>query len=599
MDATQKNQVIERLRQAQNVLIAVSSNPSVDQLASAIGLALMLNKLNKHTTAVFSGAVPSTIEFLQPEATLEQNTDSLRDFIISLDKAKADKLRYKVEEDVVKIFITPYRTSLSQADFNFEEGDYNVDVVIALGVDQQEHIDQAITAHGRILHDSTVIGVAAGEGTTDVGSINWIDTTASSLCEMIVSISEAFQSGILDGQMATAFLTGIVANTNRFSNEKTTPKVMTMAAQLMAAGANQQLISNALIPTPPPLPLSSPTEEPAPLPIEAVQLNPTSPVATSTLPDAVSTPKESTPHPPTEPEVQEVTPMAILPPAPNDDNIPRPPNEIKIDEQGTLYHVGDLAEVVSNAPTPARNAIINKGPNVTPPPEEPTTYGSYMTSPPQINSTMTANAGSGGLEPSIDPLSAPSESSTSTLAKTDSVQPTSESDTPTSATNEGQVSSSSSSDSLVASASTDTDGRKMVEESMAKLKESVEAGKPALTDQAAGIVSNEEAARKAVTEAVQSAPYDENHSQKDTDLSTMPLGNGLHPEAESSTITNNHTPNSYLEIGTQEASDEPPAVPPPLPMAPTVDEKPVASPSSPPKNGSNFSAPDMPLPPNS
>jgi hypothetical protein len=308
MDATQKNQVIERLRQAQNVLIAVSSNPSVDQLAAAIGLALMLNKLNKHTTAVFSGAVPSTIEFLQPEATLEQNTDSLRDFIISLDKAKADKLRYKVEEDVVKIFITPYRTSLSQADFNFEQGDYTVDVVIALGVDQQEHIDQAITAHGRILHDATVIGVAAGEGTTDVGSINWIDTTASSLCEMLVSISEAFQSGILDGQMATAFLTGIVANTNRFSNEKTTPKVMTMAAQLMAAGANQQLISNALIAPPPPLPLPA-IDEPAPLPTEAVQLNPAPPIA-------ISTPQESAPQPPAEPEAVEVTevaPPVILP----------------------------------------------------------------------------------------------------------------------------------------------------------------------------------------------------------------------------------------------------------------------------------------------
>ena len=35
---------------------------------------------------VRSGSVPSTLEFLQPEDTLEQNTDSLRDFIISLDK---------------------------------------------------------------------------------------------------------------------------------------------------------------------------------------------------------------------------------------------------------------------------------------------------------------------------------------------------------------------------------------------------------------------------------------------------------------------------------------------------------------------------------
>src|SRR6185437_12787269 len=154
-----KAQITDRIRQANNVLVTVSANPSVDQLAAAIGLTLLLNKLGKHATAVFSGQVPSTIEFLEPEKTLEKNTDSLRDFIIALDKSKADKLRYKVEENVVKIFITPYRTSISEKDLDFSQGDFNVDVVVALGVKEQAQLDQAITAHGRILHDATVVSI--------------------------------------------------------------------------------------------------------------------------------------------------------------------------------------------------------------------------------------------------------------------------------------------------------------------------------------------------------------------------------------------------------------------------------------------------------
>jgi hypothetical protein len=241
-----KQQVVERVRAATNVLVTVRSNPTVDELAAAIGLTLMLNKLGKHATAVFSGKVPSTLEFLKPEETIEQTTDSLRDFIVSLDKSKADKLRYKVEENVVKIFITPYRTSITQDDLEFTQGDFNVDVVLALGVTVQGELDQAITAHGRILHDATVISVIAGQQTSELGAINWQEPAASSLSEMLVSVSEAFQGGIIDEQMATAFLTGIVAETQRFSNNKTSPKVMTMAAQLMAAGANQQLIANEL-----------------------------------------------------------------------------------------------------------------------------------------------------------------------------------------------------------------------------------------------------------------------------------------------------------------------------------------------------------------
>src|SRR3990167_1118714 len=186
---TTRQQVAEQIKGATNVLVTVSANPSVDQLASAIGLTLVLNKLGKHATAVFSGNIPSTIEFLQPEKTLEKTTDSLQDFIIALDKSKADKLRYKVEDKFVKIFITPYHTSLSEKDLEFSQGDFNVDAVVALGVKQREELDQAITAHGRILHDATVIAITTQEQGS-VGAINWMDNSASSLCEMLVVIGE-------------------------------------------------------------------------------------------------------------------------------------------------------------------------------------------------------------------------------------------------------------------------------------------------------------------------------------------------------------------------------------------------------------------------
>lgn len=251
--AAAKQQIVERIKQASNILVTVSNNPSVDQLAACIGLTLLLNKMDKHATAVFSGQVPSTIEFLQPKKTIESNTDSLQDFIISLDKNKADKLRYKVEDQVVRIFITPYKTSLSEKDLIFSQGDFNVEVVIALGVKDRSQLDAAITAHGRILHDATVVSVNAGnDKAAELGQINWQDSTASSLSEMLVSVNEAFGTGLIDNQMATAFLTGIVAETARFSNAKTSPKVMTMSAQLMAAGANQQLIVSKLEPPRPP-----------------------------------------------------------------------------------------------------------------------------------------------------------------------------------------------------------------------------------------------------------------------------------------------------------------------------------------------------------
>ena len=257
-----KQQVVDRLKEANNILVTVRNNPTLDLLSSCIGLALLLDKMDKHATAVFSGEVPSALEFLKPEETIEQTPDSLRDFIIALDKSKADKLRYKVEDKVVRIFITPYRTSITQDDLNFSQGDFNVDVVVALGAHEQAELDQAITSHGRILHDATVVSIN-NTPNGSLGSLNWQDTKASSVSEMVAQLVDGLGKDLLDEQISTALLTGIVAETERFSNDKTTPKTMSMAGSLMAAGANQQLVANKLQEGGH-LPASLPTAEPKP-----------------------------------------------------------------------------------------------------------------------------------------------------------------------------------------------------------------------------------------------------------------------------------------------------------------------------------------------
>ena len=249
-DIKAKQQIVEKIKSSTNILVTVSKNPSVDALSAALGLTLLFDKLEKHPTAVFSGDVPPAISFLQPEKTFDTTTDSLRDFIIALDKEKADHLRYKVEGDSVRIFITPYKTTITSDDLEFSQGDFNVELVIALGVDVQEHLDSAIESNGEVLHDATIITVTAGDQVSNLGGIDWHDDQASSLSEMVAGLAEALKSdktkSLLDAEISTAFLTGIVAETDRFSNTHTTSRVMTVAAQLMSAGADQQLIASKL-----------------------------------------------------------------------------------------------------------------------------------------------------------------------------------------------------------------------------------------------------------------------------------------------------------------------------------------------------------------
>ena len=77
---------------------------------------------------------------------------------------------------------------------------------------------------------------------------NTDEDAATGVSEMVTEIAQELKTAKadIDEQIATSFLTGIVASTDRFSNELTSSKVMTMSAELMASGANQQLIAAQL-----------------------------------------------------------------------------------------------------------------------------------------------------------------------------------------------------------------------------------------------------------------------------------------------------------------------------------------------------------------
>jgi nanoRNase/pAp phosphatase (c-di-AMP/oligoRNAs hydrolase) len=400
-------QVIERLKQANNILVTVNNNPTIDQLSACLGITLLLNKIGKHASAVYSGKTPSTIEFLKPETTFQKNTDSLRDFIIALDKSKADKLRYKVEDTMVKIFITPYRTSISDKDLEFSQGDFNVDVVLALGIHDRSQVDQAIMAHGRILHDAIVMCIDNTTGDS-LGTINWVEERASSLSEMVTSIAEEIQAKVLDEQISTALLTGIVSETERFRNDKTTSITMSMSSKLMASGANQQLVATELEPEP--LPEPEITEENLAINeenttdsenvtnngteqqeqqnnVSNIEVDETSDSSSNTVADG-------------EIKISHLDGLQVKEEEPELPELD--PNEIHINEEGELKRLTEIEEEKARLEKEVKEKAAKEEAEA----QNATKKDSRLViQPPTLGGTLTANSRPEDLEPTTDPLS--------------------------------------------------------------------------------------------------------------------------------------------------------------------------------------------------
>ena len=242
-------QLTNKIKSVNNILITVSRNPGVDQLASTLGLSLALNKLGKRSVAVFSGKIPPAIHFLNPEKTFEDNADSLRDFIISLSKDKADRLKVRPDGEFVKVYITPYRTKITPADLKFEEGDFNIELIIAIGVSSRDELDASIASHGKIFHNAVTATLNLGQLHDALGMISWQDTRSgcyAQMCYQLINNLSDNEHQLVDEAVATALLTGVVSATDQFRNKITTPEIMTLSANLMAKGANQQLITSEL-----------------------------------------------------------------------------------------------------------------------------------------------------------------------------------------------------------------------------------------------------------------------------------------------------------------------------------------------------------------
>ncbi|MBW4061260.1 hypothetical protein HJC99_01670 [Candidatus Saccharibacteria bacterium] len=247
MDLTPKQQTSEAIRQAETILITTGQRPNVDQVAATLSMAAILRKFGKKVSVIISDQLPGPAQWLDTKG-VDSRLSGLRDFILKVNttKVEVDSLRYEPDGDHLKIYITPFAGGFAPSDVTFDYGDFHYDLAIILGVPQRNRIDKVYTEHAAIFASIPVVNIDFHRINESYGAINLIEPTASSISEMLVATSESLQTGLIDADIATMMLGGIMAATDRFTAPHTTSKSLTVAAQMMAAGADQQAVVRGL-----------------------------------------------------------------------------------------------------------------------------------------------------------------------------------------------------------------------------------------------------------------------------------------------------------------------------------------------------------------
>ena len=185
------------LHEANTFAITTHIRPDGDAAGSSLGLCRILRDAGKTATVIDLGPTPERYLFLIQEGECRTADDfdiSSVDCIIVLDSGAIDR-------------------------------------VPAFAAENQKHIP--------------VINIDHHLSNTNFGRLNYVDTSASSVGEIICALAQAADMPI-NASAAEALWVAIVTDTGRFSYSNTSPKTMQLAAGLLETGIHTANINHAI-----------------------------------------------------------------------------------------------------------------------------------------------------------------------------------------------------------------------------------------------------------------------------------------------------------------------------------------------------------------
>ncbi|MYB40259.1 hypothetical protein F4X86_03295 [Candidatus Saccharibacteria bacterium] len=246
-DKVTQQELVDKIKAADNILIMTSAQAKVDQLATCIGLFRILRDMDKNPALVYSKDVPGAINFLEPEKAIQADAESLRDFIISFDRKKVDKFRYNQEGDQYNILLTPSRLEvITESDMKYRKGDFNIDFILAVGVDSQSAVDPAVSEHKQLMDELPLVNLVAGKKSSSWEVSCWQDEDSPAVAEMAYELGKALGADSFSKQVANSLLTGIIDQTERYKTKQTKSRTMHVSADLLEMGADLQMINENL-----------------------------------------------------------------------------------------------------------------------------------------------------------------------------------------------------------------------------------------------------------------------------------------------------------------------------------------------------------------
>lgn len=278
---SQISEIQKILPNAKNILVVLSREPSVDDLAAGLALFLSLEQAGKKAAIVTEGIirVGHTNLFGVGQIQNTMPTASGGNLVITLGAVVAggtvpalEKLDWHPDGNNLDLILHVLPGHKFEPTFitpKFEDGKF--DLIFTIGVPALAQLGMIYSSHQDVFAGVPLVNIDNKPANGSFGQHNLLDPQASSISEMIISLLLGLQLPF-EKDIATNILSGIFAATNNLQGTNTAADTFSAVAYALQVGG---LKPTPFVQTPiPPGPVSAPTIPSSPGNIESFSVPP-------------------------------------------------------------------------------------------------------------------------------------------------------------------------------------------------------------------------------------------------------------------------------------------------------------------------------------
>lgn len=295
MALTVYQQIAESTDKAKKIFIVLPKNPSGDGLGSVFALAEILKFQNKKIIICAEGDFTFYQELLNIRE-IKNNIYPTRRLVISISNSQNLAKFYWQKKssgsamptialsdspisaningsagrpEKINIYLTPQKGALNPEDVNVYQGDFEYDLIIALGAPDLESLGNIYAKNASFFHETAIINIDYKLSNEKFGEINLIAGTASSTAEILFNLLEKNYSYLFNlpksptnlakpttlikekaefnwPLVATYLLFGLITETQNFKTATVSPQTLETAAKLLRLKADREKIVKTL-----------------------------------------------------------------------------------------------------------------------------------------------------------------------------------------------------------------------------------------------------------------------------------------------------------------------------------------------------------------